>query len=256
MTKLINLFILFLLCLSSISKAQSTKPRVLIFSKTLRYYHESIPAGIAAITKLGQENGFDVDTTKNAAFFTENTLKKYAAVIWLSTTGDVLNPTQESEFKRYIQAGGGYVGIHSASASEKDWDWFGQLTGAVFVNHPPDPVDGVVQVVDQKDPSTRHLPKRWPWKDEWYNFKKRMTDVHVLLTADESTYQGGSEGTYHPLAWKHSFDGGRAFYTALGHLDAAYANALFQKHILGGIQYAIGKNEPLNYAKVTTPKIP
>jgi cytochrome c len=256
MPKFSNYFIVFLLCLSIACRGQSSKPSVLIFSKTLRYYHESIPAGIAAITKLGQENGFNVDTTKNAAFFTENILKKYAAVIWLSTTGNVLNGEQQAAFERYIQAGGGYVGIHSASASEKDWDWFGQLTGAVFVNHPPDPVDGVVQVADQKDPSTHHLPKRWSWKDEWYNFKKRLTDVHVLLTADESTYQGGTEGAYHPLAWKHPFDGGRAFYTALGHLDAAYANPLFQKHILGGIQYAIGKNELLNYTKATTPRIP
>ncbi|MVM31404.1 hypothetical protein GO755_15270 [Spirosoma sp. HMF4905] len=256
MRKAVAILLAVSLWIPTVCSAQTSKPRVLIFSKTLRYYHESIPNGIATIMKLGQANGFDVDTTKNADFFTENTLKKYAAVIWLSTTGDVLNPTQEAEFKRYIQAGGGYVGIHSASASEKDWDWFGQLTGAVFVNHPPDPVDGVVQVVDNKDPSTRQLPKRWPWKDEWYNFKKRMTDVHVLMTADESTYQGGTEGAYHPLAWKHSFDGGRAFYTALGHLESAYNNPLFQQHILGGIQYAIGKNEKLDYAKAKTAKVP
>ena len=256
MKKTLPLLLAFLLGIYGLGVAQSSKPKVLIFSKTLRYYHESIPDGIAAITQMGQQHGFDVDTTKNADFFTDNTLKKYATIIWLSTTGDVLNPAQQAAFERYIQAGGGYVGIHSASASEKDWEWFGQLTGAVFVNHPPDPVDGVVQVADAKDPSTRQLPKRWKRKDEWYNFKKRMTDVHVLLTADESTYQGGTEGVYHPLAWKHKFDGGRSFYTALGHLGEAYRDPLFQQHILAGIQYSIGKNEPLDYAKAKTAQVP
>ncbi len=255
MKKRLLIYLVFVFCQLSISWAQSPKPRVLVFYKTLRYYHVSIPKGIAAIQKLGQSHGFDVDTTLNADFFNENTLKKYTAVIFLSTTGDVLNPIQEAEFQRYIQAGGGYVGIHSASATEKDWDWYGQLTGAVFVNHPPNPVEGIVQVVDENDPSTRHLPKRWKRKDEWYNFKKRLNDVHVLLTADETTYEGGTNGPYHPLAWQHNFDGGRAFYTALGHLDDAYEDPLFLQHILAGIQYGMGENKPLDYSKARTARL-
>jgi type 1 glutamine amidotransferase len=241
MSKIFTL-LLFLTLGFSMACVAKSRPKVLIFSKTLRYYHESIPNGIQAIMKLGKANGFDVDTTKDAGFFTDKTLKKYAAIIWLSTTGDVLNATQQEAFERYIRAGGGYVGIHSASASEKEWPWFGQLTGAVFVNHPPDPVPGVVQVTNRKDPSTAHLPERWAWKDEWYNFNKRVSDVEVLFLADEKTFEGGTEGEYHPLAWKHAFDGGRAFYTALGHLPTAYDDPLFQRHILGGIQYAIGKH--------------
>lgn len=235
---LLSLFISFGFLLPI--KAQPN-PKVLIFSKTLRYYHESIPNGIQAIIKMGKAHGFDVDTTKDASFFTDKSLKKYAAVIWLSTTGDVLNNAQQAAFERYIRAGGGYVGIHSASATEKEWLWFGQLTGAVFVNHPPDPVPGVVQVTNRKDPSTTHLPERWDWKDEWYNFNKRVSNVEVLFLADEKTYEGGTEGDYHPLAWKHSFEGGRSFYTALGHLSNAYDDLNFQNHILGGIKYAIGQ---------------
>lgn len=241
MSKIFTL-LLFLTLGFSMACVAKSRPKVLIFSKTLRYYHESIPNGIQAIMKLGKANGFDVDTTKDAGFFTDKTLKKYAAIIWLSTTGDVLNATQQEAFERYIRAGGGYVGIHSASASEKEWPWFGRLTGAVFVNHPPDPVPGVVQVTNRKDPSTAHLPERWAWKDEWYNFDKRVSNVEVLFLADEKTFEGGTEGEYHPLAWKHAFDGGRAFYTALGHLPTAYDDPLFQRHILGGIQYAIGKH--------------
>jgi len=253
MKKIVILTLLVSVGFSFLCLAQKQKPRVLIFSKTVRYYHESIPSGIAAIIKLGQQNGFDVDTTKNSAFFAEITLKKYAAIIWLSTTGDVLNPAEQAHFERYIQSGGGYVGIHSASASEKEWDWFGKLTGAVFVNHPPDPVPGTINVTDRKDPSTKHLPQKWQWKDEWYNFNKRSSDVHVLFTADETTYKGGTEGAYHPLAWKHEFDGGRSFYTALGHLTEGYNDPLFQKHILEGIKYAIGKNPKLDYSKAKTP---
>ncbi|SDH50484.1 cytochrome c [Dyadobacter soli] len=238
--KKIIILLLFLNLGSRACLAQS-RPRVLIFSKTLRYYHESIPNGIQAIMKLGQSNGFDVDTTKSAEHFNDQNLQKYAAVIWLSTTGDVLNAPQQEAFERYIRSGRGYVGIHSASASEKEWPWFGKLTGAVFTGHPPDPVSGVVQVTNRKDASTKHLPERWKWTDEWYNFNKRVPDVEVLFCADEKTYKGGTEGDYHPLAWKHAFDGGRAFYTALGHLPAAYDDPLFQKHLLGGIQYAIGK---------------
>ncbi|MCF2518766.1 ThuA domain-containing protein [Dyadobacter sp. CY351] len=241
MSKIFTL-LLFLTLGFSMACVAKSRPKVLIFSKTLRYYHESTPNGIQAIMKLGKANGFDVDTTKDAGFFTDKTLKKYAAIIWLSTTGDVLNATQQEAFERYIRAGGGYVGIHSASASEKEWPWFGRLTGAVFVSHPPDPVPGVVQVTNRKDPSTAHLPERWAWKDEWYNFNKRVSNVEVLFLADEKTFEGGTEGEYHPLAWKHAFDGGRAFYTALGHLATAYDDPLFQQHILGGIQYAIGKH--------------
>lgn len=252
MKNTINLILLFTFGFSIFCSAQKQKPRVLIFSKTVRYYHQSIPAGIEAIIRLGEKNGFEVDTTKDAAFFTEDVLKNYAAVIWLSTTGDVLNPAQQAYFERYIQSGGGYVGIHSASASEKQWDWFGKLTGAVFVSHPPDPVAGIIKVTDRKDPSTKQLPQRWQWKDEWYNFNKRNSEVHVLFTADETTYKGGTEGPYHPLAWKHEFDGGRSFYTALGHLSEGYSDPLFQKHILEGIKYAVGKNARLDYSKAKT----
>jgi type 1 glutamine amidotransferase len=234
--------------------AQKKVPRVLVFSKTMRYYHESIPSGMIAIQKLGKENHFDVDTSTSPFVFTEDNLKKYAAVVFVSPGGDVLDTSQQADFERYIQAGGGYVGIHAATTMEYGWPWYGQLAGAFFNGH-PEPQQGVVVVADSTNAATRHLPKRWTRFDEWYNFKTQVPDVHVLLTVDESTYKGGLHGAYHPIAWYHNFDGGRAFYTGLGHFAEAYSEPLFLQHLLAGIQYATGNNLPLNYRKARTKRV-
>ena len=133
---LVLLLVLVAAVLSSCSKKREGKPKVLVFSKTAGYYHESIPQGIAAIQKLGAENGFDVDTTKNAELINEENLAQYATVIFLSTTGDVLNHYQEADFERYVQSGGGFVGIHAAADTEYDWGWYGRLVGGYFSDHP------------------------------------------------------------------------------------------------------------------------
>lgn len=227
------------------------KPRVLVFTKTAGFVHSSIETGKAAVQKLGAENNFDVDTTSNAAWFTEDSLKKYAAVIFLNTTGNVLEGRQEAAFERYIQSGGGFVGVHSATDTEYDWGWYGRLVGAYFDSHPKNQ-DAVLTVTDNTHPSTKHLPAQWKRLDEWYNFKKMNPGVKVLVKIDESSYQGGKNGANHPMAWYHAYEGGRAFYTALGHTEASYSDPNYLNHLLGGIQYAIGGNTPLNYKKATT----
>lgn len=221
------------------------KKKILVFSKTAGFYHKSIPVGIAAIQKLGLENGFEVDTTKNAALFTAKNLKKYAAVVFLSTTGDVLNEAQQTAFEQYIRAGGGYAGIHAATDTEYGWPWYGKLAGAWFISHPAQQ-EAALNVINTRTIATKHLPEVWKRKDEWYNFKEIGTDLNVLIKIDESSYKGGANGDNHPMAWYHNFDGGRSFYTALGHVDESYSDPLFLKHILGGIQYAMGvkKMEP------------
>ena len=235
-----------ILLLIAWSNEVSAKPKVLVFSKNTYFFHASIPNGIAAIKKLGAENGFNADTTTNADWFIEDTLKKYAAVIFISTAdnkGLLLNQYQEAAFKRYIQKGGGYVGIHAASDAEYDWDWYNKLVGAVFNGHPNKPhiQQAKLHVVDTGHISTKGLPKVWERKDEWYNFKNLNKDVKVLITIDENTYIGGTNGNSHPMSWYHNYDGGRAFYTALGHTEESFTEPLFLKHLLGGIQYAIGQ---------------
>ncbi|MCJ8167488.1 ThuA domain-containing protein [Pontibacter sp. E15-1] len=249
------LCILCAITLASCNNKRSGDPRVLVFSKTSGYHHASIAAGNVALQKLGQENGFQVDTTTNAAYFQEDSLAKYAAVIFLSTTGDVLNNYQEADFERYIQSGGGFVGIHAAADTEYGWGWYGRMVGGYFESH-PEQQEAVVHVVDADNPATKHLPKDWKRKDEWYNYKQLNKDNKVLLMLDEKTYKGGTNGDNHPIAWYKEFEGGRTFYTGLGHTDESYQDADFMKHVLGGIKYAMGKNENLDYEKAASQRVP
>ena len=252
---------LLIMLMASCTNRSST-PRVLVFSKTAGFHHNSIPNGIAAIQSLGNKNHFEVDTTTNADWFNDDSLKNYAAVIFLSSTGDILNSRQQTAFERYIQAGGGYVGIHAAADAEYDWGWYGRLAGAYFLDHPsmndtfPQIQEAVLHIADANHPATKGLPKDWRRKDEWYNFKKLSKDIHPLIMLDESTYRGGRMGSSHPVSWYHEYDGGRAFYTALGHTEESYSEPLFLQHILGGIQYAIGDNKKLDYNKATAQYAP
>jgi len=228
-------------------------PKLLVFSKTMGFKHASIPTGIAAIEKLGEENGFVIDTTTNAELFTDENLGQYSAVVFLSTTGNVLNAREEAAFERYIQAGGGYVGIHAAADTEYDWGWYNKLVGAQFLSHPAGTPEADFIIKDKSHPATEFFTDTiWHRTDELYNYKNIYDGINVLMTVDESTYEGGENGDYHPMAWYHEFDGGRAFYTAAGHTDESFSEELFLKHVLGGINYAIGKNLELDYAKASS----
>ena len=237
----IALFCFILITLASCSSKRSSKPTVLVFFKTGGYYHESIPTGVKAIQDLGDKNGFNVDTTTNANMFAEDSLKKYAALVFLSSTGEILSGNQEIAVERYMQAGGGFVGIHAATDAEYDWSWYVKMIGASFKSHPANQ-EATLIINDKNHPSTDSLPATWTRTDEWYNFKNLNPDVKVLISIDEKSYKGGENGDKHPMAWYHNFDGGRVFYTELGHTNESFAEPLFLKHILGGIQYAMGDN--------------
>ena len=216
--------------------------KALVFSKTAAFRHSSIPTGVAAIEALGAENGFTVDATEDAAAFNDANLAEYEVVIFLSTTGDVLNPEQQAAFERYIRSGGGYAGIHAASDTEYDWAWYGELVGAYFAGHPAQQ-DATVKVNDPAHPSTAHLPQAWDRFDEWYNFGSNpRDDVHVIAEMDETTYDAGGSamGSDHPISWCQDYDGGRSWYTGMGHTEASYSEPGFRTHILKGIQTAAG----------------
>ncbi|PXY24440.1 ThuA domain-containing protein [Prauserella flavalba] len=218
---------------------------VLVFSKTAGFRHDSIPTGIAAIQELGAADGFTVEATEDAAAFTDDNLARFDAVVWLSTTGDVLNDEQQGAFERYVAGGGGYVGVHAASDTEYDWPWYGDLVGAYFDSH-PQIQEASIDVEDHEHPSTVDLPGRWTRTDEWYNYRENpRQDVHVLATLDESSYDPGSGamGDDHPIAWCHENSGGRAWYTGGGHTVESYAEPEFRQHLLGGIRYATGEAE-------------
>lgn len=219
----------------------SSDARVLVFTATAGWRHAAIPDAVEAVRQLGEVDGFRVDHTEDPARFTDDHLAGYAAVVFLLTSGDVLGAEQEAAFERYVRAGGGYAGIHSASDTEYDWPFYGDLVGAYFDRHPPVQT-GQIDVVG-RHPSTAPLSERWEWTDEWYAFRERPQGVHVLMTVDESTYDGGTMGADHPIAWCHEALGGRAWYTALGHRADGYADAAFRAHLSGGIRYAAGLAE-------------
>ncbi len=218
--------------------------RALVFSKTLLFRHASITNGITAIKQLGAENHFQVDATEDASCFTATNLAKYKVVIFLSTSGDILNEEQQAAFKNFIEQGGGLAAIHAAVAgdvaTEGGWPWYGDALCARFTNHSAI-VQATVQVEDRRDPSTESLPQHWVRTDEWYNFiASPRGQAHVLASLDETTYQGGTMGKDHPIAWCKQVGKGRIWYTALGHTEASFTEPLFLKHLLGGIQEAAG----------------
>jgi len=220
--------------------AQTDGYRVLAFTKTAEYRHDSIPDAVAALRALGAEHGFAVDHSEDATMFDDATLAPYRAVLFLLTTGDVLIGGQQAAFERYIRAGGGYVGVHAACDTEYEWPWYGQLVGAYFQHH-PEIQAATVYVEDRAHPSTAGLPERWERTDEWYDFRANPRgQVNVLARLDETTYNGGGMGEDHPIAWWHDFEGGRAWYTAGGHTAESYREPLFLQHLLGGIHYAVG----------------
>jgi cytochrome c len=220
--------------------AAAPKFRVLVFSKTAGFRHDSIETGVARVKQLGTANNFAVDATEDATAFRPANLRRYQAVIFLSTTGDVLNTAQQNAFENYIGDGGGYVGIHSAADTEYDWPFYGNLVGAYFKQHPAQQ-NATIKVADKVHPATKHLPDRWNRFDEWYDYRANPRgDVHVLATLDETSYQNGTMGSDHPITWCQDFGGGRSFYTGLGHTKESYGEPAFQKLLLGAIRWAAG----------------
>jgi type 1 glutamine amidotransferase len=218
--------------------------RVLVFTRTLGFRHDSIGAGVQAIVTLGTANGFTVEQTEDPSSFSDAALGGFDVVVWLNTTADVLDANQQAAFERFIRAGGGWVGVHAASDTEYGWAWYGQLLGggAYFLNHPA--IQTVeLNVEDAAHVSTAHLPASFDMQDEWYNFRANpRPSVSVLLRLNEASYQpgDGAMGQDHPIAWYHEFDGGRAWYTALGHRMELYQDTRFTQHLLGGIRWAAG----------------
>jgi type 1 glutamine amidotransferase len=221
--------------------AASPSYEVLVFSKTTGYRHESVAAGLRTMRELGAEDGFTVTATEDALAFTPENLRRYAAVVFLNTTGDVLAAEQQAAFEAYIRGGGGFVGVHSAADTEYDWPFYGELVGAYFAHHPAIQ-PATLRVEDHSHPATAHLGETWKRTDEWYDYLTNPRPaVRVLISLVESSYAGGQMGADHPHAWCQEYQGGRSFYTGGGHTRAAFAEPDFRTHLLGGLRYAAGR---------------
>ncbi|MDN3267023.1 lectin [Streptomyces sp. MA15] len=216
---------------------------VLVFSRTAGFRHSSIGAGVTALRELGAANNFTVDATEDPAAFTTGNLARYEAVVFLSTTGDVLGAAQQTAFEQYIKGGGGYVGIHAAADTEYDWPFYEGLAGALFHSHPPTQ-SATVKIEDRAHDATAHLGSTWQRTDEWYDYRSNpRATAHVLASLDESSYSGGTMSGDHPIAWCKDYQGGRAFYTGGGHTDESYTEPAFRRHLLGGVRWAAGMTD-------------
>jgi len=227
-----------------IAQSSSANPvRLLLFTETRGYRHESIEDAVSALKELAASAGIQTDTANDSqGVFNDTNLDNYDAVVWVLTSGDVLNAEEQTAFENYIRAGGGYAGIHAASDTEYDWPWYGALVGAYFERHPA--IQTATQNVENgSHASTAHLNLTWTRTDEWYDYSiNPRAQVNVLLSLDESSYNGGGMGDDHPSAWYHNYDGGRSWYTGGGHTSESYDEPDFRSHLLGGLRYAAGQD--------------
>jgi len=241
--------VFLLLVVFSISiNATAQKKNILIYTKNGKgYVHENISASVEALTKLCKENGYTSETSNDPSLFTPDKLKKFECIIFANTNNEGFDTEEQRQaFVEYIHKGGGFVGIHSASGSERQWPWFWSLLGGKFVRH-PELQKFTLKVIDPNHPSTRFIKETWQWEDECYYTNNLNPDIHVVLAADLTTitdekkaeYPGATFGNYFPIAWSHEFEGGRQFYTALGHKAAYYQDPVFLQHILGGIRWTL-----------------
>lgn len=213
---------------------------ILVFHRTAGFRHDSIPSGIAALTRIGEEGGFSVVATEDPSVFTGPGLVDFDVVVFMNTTRDVLDADQQAAMEDFITAGHGFVGIHSAADTEYEWPWYGGLVGAYFDSH-PEPQRASVHLVDSEHPIVRGLPVDFQRFDEWYNFRAvPVADVAILMTLDETSYQGGNMGGSHPIAWAHEYGGGRSFYTGFGHTSESFSEPLVVTLLTNAIEWAAG----------------
>lgn len=231
---------------------QPPKPKsLLIYTRNGEgFVHDNIAASVEALERLASENKYEVQVTGSPDFFTPENLKQIDCIIFSNSNNEAFTSrNQRDAFKNYIESGGGFVGIHSASGSERQWPWFWAMVGGKFVRHPA-LQKFELKVIDQENPATSFLGETWSWEDEVYYLDHLNPDIHVLLAADLRTVEDDTKdefhrnrfGDYTPIAWVHEFDGGRQFYTALGHKQEYYSNPQFLQHLLGGIKWVLEDN--------------
>ena len=210
---------------------------VLLITETKGWVHDSIESGIDLIVDIGDKKNFNVYHSDDSKVITSENLKEFNSIIFLNTTGDILNNYEQKVMENFIKNGKGFVGVHAASDTEYEWQWYGDLVGAYFMNH-SDVFDRKLFTVDNTHIMTEHLNPEWNIVDEWYNFKYISDNINVLLKLDETSYEGGEHPHNQPITWYQEYDGGRSFYTALGHVKEVFKDERFIELLEKGILYA------------------
>ncbi|MGK9369767.1 TonB family protein [Melioribacter sp. Ez-97] len=219
---------------------ETDKIKMLVFYRASGYVHESTETAIDMFCKLADTYKFSIDCSDDSTKINTDNLKNYDLLVFLNTSGDILDEKGKKALVEFSKSGKGFVGIHSAAATLENWDWYCNFIGACFDDH-PEIQDAVIRVKDRDHLSTKHLPDSLVWRDEWYNWKKLPENADILLTVDENTYKGGKHGDFHPVSWCKEINKFRVWYTALGHLPEHYTDQNFIKHIVGGIYWAANK---------------
>ena len=214
---------------------------ILVMTKTNGYRHNSINAGVPALWTMANEENWTITFTEDSTYFTSENLKQHQAIIFLNTTMDILGEEEQEAFEKYINNGGGFVGIHAATDTEYDWEFYKNMIGAQFKSHPKTQEAKMKVYKNDPHPAVAHLSDEWIKVDEWYNFKEALPSyANVLLELDESSYSGKRMGTKHPIAWYHVYEGGRIFYTGLGHTPESFEDEKYLNHLREGIKWAAG----------------
>ena len=208
---------------------------VLVITETKGWVHDSIESGLKLIQNIGNKNNFNVYHSDNSSVITYKNLKEIKTIIFLNTTEEILTDVEQKVMESFIKSGKGFVGVHAAADTEYNWQWYGKLVGAYYRNH-PEVMNGKIFTINHK--ITNHLDSEWEIEDEWYNFDYVNYDINILLNLDEDSYIGGEHPDYHPITWYHEYDGGRSFYTGLGHTKEVYEDERFIKLLEKGILYA------------------
>lgn len=208
---------------------------VLVITETKGWVHDSIESGLKLIQNIGNKNNFNVYHSDNSSVITYKNLKEIKTIIFLNTTEEILTDVEQKVMESFIRSGKGFVGVHAAADTEYNWQWYGKLVGAYYRNH-PEVMNGKILTINHK--ITNHLDSEWEIEDEWYNFDYVNYDINILLHLDEDSYIGGEHPDYHPITWYHEYDGGRSFYTGLGHTKEVYEDERFIKLLEKGILYA------------------
>jgi len=229
-------------CLNvSAAAAPEAAPRILVFTKTAGYRHASIADGVAALQAMARAQKWVIEHTEDASVFTPEKLAPFKAIVFLNTSGDILDEAQMASLRGYLASGKGFVGVHAATDTETKDPWYPEMIGARFASHPKIQPANLNVHKRVAHPAIAHLGDRWHRTDEWYDFREPLAAKStVLLDIDESSYEGGRMGAVHPMSWFHVFEGGRVFYTALGHTPESYREAEFLKHLQEGIRWAGG----------------